>query len=209
MVVAALKKLAFEHHYQHITLPREQRLLRSLGRHLGKVDSLLDVGCGDGSIAKKLGEGSGARRVAGVDVVLRPQRFIDVELYDGLTLPFPDRSFEAVTIIDVLHHCSDPQKVLSETIRIASRMVVIKDHFAFGTVSRKILYLMDLAGNARDSIPSPGAYFEPHQWVSMIDHAGGRLADLEWPLPIHDLPWRVIVRPALHFTAKIVPSEVS
>src|SRR2546430_5323202 len=146
MVVEALKKLAFEHHYKSITLPREQRLLRSLSKHLGRVDSLLDVGCGDGSIAKKLGETAGATREAGVDVVLRPQRVIDVQHYDWLSLPFPDRSFDAVTIVDVLHHCTEPETVLRETLRVASKMLVIKDHFAFGAVSRKVLHLMDIAG---------------------------------------------------------------
>src|SRR5260370_31238714 len=134
MVVEALKKLAFEHHYKNITLPREQRLLRSLSKLLGHVDSLLDVGAGDGSIAEKLGEAGGATRVVGVDVVLRPLRVIEVQHYDGLSLPFPDRSFEAVTIIDVLHHCTEPETVLRETLRVASKMLVIKDHFAFGAV---------------------------------------------------------------------------
>jgi SAM-dependent methyltransferase len=205
MVVEALKKLAFEHHYRTITLPREQRLLQAMSKHLGHVESLLDVGCGDGSIAKKLGEASGASRVVGVDVILRPQRVIDVVQYDGLKLPFEDRAFEAVTIMDVLHHCTEPETVLRETLRVASRMLVIKDHFAFGALSRKLLHLMDIAGNARDSIPSPATYFEPHEWVAMIGRCGGQVVELEWPLAVHALPWRALVRPGLHFTAKIVP----
>jgi SAM-dependent methyltransferase len=205
MVVEALKKLAFEHHYRNITLPREQRLLQALSKHIGRVDSLLDVGCGDGAIAKKLGDAAGASKVVGVDVTLRPGRVIDVQHYNGLALPFPDRSFEAVTIIDVLHHCTEPETVLAETLRVASRMLVIKDHFAFGLVSRKILHLMDIAGNARDSIPSPAKYFEPHEWIRMIGRCGGQVVELEWPLAVHAMPWRAVVRPGLHFTAKIVP----
>jgi hypothetical protein len=66
---------------------------------------------------------------------------------------------------------------------------------------------MDQVGNAKDSIPSPGTYFDPHTWIEMVDRAGGRVESLDWPLRIHDLPWRIVVRPELHFTAKIVPLE--
>src|SRR5258708_29757658 len=117
MVVEALKKLAFQHHYRNVTQPRAEKLHSSLSKHIGQVESILDIGCGDGVIAKRLGEAAGAKRVVGVDVHLRPQRCIDVELYDGLKLPFPDRSFEAVIIVDVLHHCTEPETVLSETLR--------------------------------------------------------------------------------------------
>jgi SAM-dependent methyltransferase len=205
MVVEALKKLAFEHHYRNVTQPRAEKLHHSLSKHIGQVESLLDIGCGDGVIAKRLGEAAGAKRIEGVDILLRPQRVIDVKLYDGYKLPFPDQSFEAVTIVDVLHHCTEPETVLRETVRVASKMVVIKDHFAFGPISRKILHYMDIAGNARDSVPSPGTYFEPHQWVDMIARSGAQVVALEWPLALHNMPWRAVVRPALHFTAKIVP----
>ena len=78
-----------------------------------------------------------------------------------------------MTIVDVLHHCTDPQQaVLSECVRVASKCLVIKDHFAFGPISHKLLYFMDIAGNAKDGIPSPGTYFEPQQWVEMIAKAG-------------------------------------
>src|SRR5436309_1641947 len=83
-----------------------------------------------------------AAPIAGVDVHVRPSAQIEVHPYDGTHLPFPDRSFDAVSIVDVLHHCADPQAVLSETIRVARDVVAIKDHFAYGPISHKLLYLM-------------------------------------------------------------------
>src|SRR5262249_153832 len=153
---------------RRITAPRADRIHAALSKQLGRVESLLDVGCGDGAIARRLGEAAGARRIAGVDVQLRPECAIEVKEYDGLKLPFADRSFDAVSIVDVLHHCSEPTTVLKETLRVASRMVLIKDHFAFGPISRRLLYWMDVVGNARDEVFSPGTYFEPQRWVSMI-----------------------------------------
>lgn len=199
------KKLAFEQHHSAVTLPRAERLRAALLRQIGRASSLLDVGAGDGTVAKSVGEAAGAERIEGVDVILRPHRVIDVRKYDGLTLPYENRSFEVVTISDVLHHCEDARRVLCEALRVASRVVVIKDHFAYGPISRQVLYLMDVVGNARDGIPSPAKYLEPHEWVSMIESAGGRLTALEWPVVLHDWPWRLVASPALHFIAKVEP----
>jgi SAM-dependent methyltransferase len=200
-----IKQRLLGYHHRAIRVPGGQRVVASLSAHIGRVGSLLDVGCGDGVTTRALADRAGATRVAGVDVQLRPSAVIEVRPYDGLHLPFPDRSFDAVTIIDVLHHCGDPPAVLREAIRVASQVVAIKDHFAFGPVTHKMLHWFDLVGNAKDSVPSPGTYFEPQQWVSMIEEAGGRMAALDWPLKIHDLPWRLIGWPELQFTAKVIP----
>jgi ubiquinone/menaquinone biosynthesis C-methylase UbiE len=184
---------------------RNDRATRSMAAHLGRIDSLLDVGCGDGSNTQRVAEMTGATKVAGVDVHLRESSLIPVERYDGLNIPFPDRSFDAVTLIDVLHHCDAPQRVLAEAVRVARKGVVVKDHFAFGPVSRKVLYLMDVFGNGLAGIHTPGTYFDMTQWVRMIDGAGARLAALDWPLKIHDMPWRIVGWPELQFTAKLIP----
>jgi SAM-dependent methyltransferase len=154
---------------------------------------------------RRLASMAGASRVVGVDVKVREHTHIDVQPYDGHNLPFPDASFDAVTIVDVLHHCDDAQRVLDEAVRVAKTMVVIKDHFAFGPVTRRILYLMDVVGNEKFGVPSPGTYFGPTDWVRMADHAKARIAAIEWPLRLHDLPWSLLGRPELQFTAKLVP----
>ena len=184
---------------------RSDRVTRSLAKQLGLVDSLLDVGCGDGRYTRRLAEEAGASRACGVDVKVREHTYIEVQKYDGHSLPFPSQSFDAVTMVDVLHHCDDPQRVLDEALRVARKVVAVKDHFAFGPVTRQMLYAMDVVGNARFGIPSPGTYFSPTDWVRMVDAAGGRIASLEWPLKLHDLPWRILGWPELQFTARIVP----
>jgi SAM-dependent methyltransferase len=205
-MIQALKRSFLEYHHRTSRVPCGQRVVASLARHLGQVGSLLDVGCGDGSNTRALAERAGATRVVGVDVLVRPHASIEVLPYDGVHLPFPDKAFEAVTLIDVLHHCGDPRAVLREATRVASKVVAVKDHFAFGPVTRKMLYWMDIAGNAKDAIPSPGTYFHPQQWIEMIAGAGGTVAALDWPLKTHDLPWRIIGWAQLQFTARILPS---
>lgn len=205
MTFRSLQRLALDYHHRTSRLPHGERVVGSLAKHLGRVSSILDVGCGDGVNLTRLASASGATRIAGVDVVVRPHAVVDVTRYDGQHLPFADASFEAVSIVDVLHHCTDPQQVMNEVVRVASKVVIVKDHFAFGPVTNKMLYWMDIVGNAKDDIFSPGTYFEPHQWVSMVSRAGGQLAALDWPLKTHDLPWSLVGWPQLQFTAKIVP----
>jgi SAM-dependent methyltransferase len=205
MVLDAIKRRALAFHHRSSRGPQGERVVKSLSAHLGQVDSLLDVGCGDGVNLKKLAATAKASRVAGVDVLVRPTATIDVVQYDGRTLPFADGSFEGVTLVDVLHHCHEPVRVLAEALRVASRVVAIKDHFAFGPVTHKMLYWMDLVGNAKDSIFSPGNYLHPNEWVHLIASAGGQLEAIDWPLKTHDLPWRLVGWPELQFTAKISP----
>lgn len=203
----SIKNLALEYHHRTSRIPCGERVTASLARHLGHVESLLDIGCGDGANTLRLAEQTQATRVAGVDVVVREQTFIDVRPYDGRHIPFEDDAFEAVSIVDVLHHCAEPMEVLAEAIRVARDVVVIKDHFKFGPISNRLLYWMDLAGNAKDAIFSPGNYLTPQEWVSMIERAGGRLTALDWPLKTHDLPWRIVGWPRLQFTAKILATK--
>jgi ubiquinone/menaquinone biosynthesis C-methylase UbiE len=205
MILDRMKQWALDYHHRTSRIPQGERVTRSIVGHIEHAASLLDVGCGDGNNATRVAQAVGATKLEGVDVHVRPTATIHVTKYDGLHLPFPDGAFEAVTMIDVLHHCDEPQQVLREIIRVASRVVAIKDHFAFGPVSNKLLYYMDLAGNAKDAIPSPGTYFSPRKWVEMIHEAGGRVTALDWPLKTHDLPWRIVGWPELQFTAKIEP----
>ncbi|GAC1585851.1 MAG: hypothetical protein NVS3B20_27730 [Polyangiales bacterium] len=201
-----LVKAFLDYHHRTSRIPHGKRVTKSLVRQLGRVDSLMDIGCGDGVNTRLIAVGSGAKRVAGVDVVRRENTAMEVKLFDGTHVPFEDKSFDAVTLVDVLHHCEEPQTVLNEAVRVAKRCVVVKDHFTFGPISSKILYWSDLVGNAKDAIPCPDTYVSPKEWIDMVTRAGGRVVSLDWPLKLHDLPWRIVGWPELQFTMRIEPA---
>jgi SAM-dependent methyltransferase len=193
----------FAFHHRAIHVPRVERVTRALAAQIGRAASLLDIGCGDGTVALGIGAAVGASRIAGVDVLVRPETAILVTAYDGEHLPFPDGAFEAVVISDVLHHYEHPAEVLREALRVASRVVAIKDHFRFDRVSGAILLAMDQVGNAAPGVLVRGTYFTAGEWSALVHDAGGRFTGLEWPLRIHDLPWRLITQDRLQFAARI------
>ena len=192
------------YHHRAIHLPRVRRVQQALGDLIaagGGADSLLDVGCGDGTIALAVAHRLGSRRIVGVDTQLREQ----AHCYDGGSLPFESKSFDVVLLADVLHHAHDPLGLLAECLRVSRRCVALKDHFAFGFWSDRLLWAMDVVGNASAGVEVTGRYLPPQAWVELVNHAGGRIAQLHWPLRIHDLPWRTLTRSSLQFAARIEP----
>ena len=198
-----LARRLFAWHARHVSAPRLTRVAAALARRIGPATSLPDVRARDGAMALAVAYLVGATHLAGVDILLRPAPSIPVTPYDGATLPFPDGAFEAVLLSDVLHHAADPERVLRESLRVASRVVAVKDHFRFGPFSAAVLYAMDRAGNAAAGVPSPGAYFTRPAWTALVRRAGARVTSLEWPLRVHDLPFRILTRDAYQFAAAL------
>ena len=137
------------------------RRVRVLAGHLAsllpKNAKVLDVGCGDGAIDRLILNKRPDVSIEGVDVFVRPQTQIQVRAFDGVSLPFPASSFDAVMFVDVLHHTLDPRVLLREAGRVANT-ILMKDHFRDGFLAGPTLRLMDWVGNAHHGVPLPYNY---------------------------------------------------
>ena len=117
--------------YRSRTLKSETHHTVSLVQpHLEPGASVLDVGCGEGLVLAEL-KARGAGEVQGVDIVdLRADRDVQLQLYDGVTLPFPDRRFDLVLLSFVLHHVPDERKLplLREALRVSrGKLFIVED----------------------------------------------------------------------------------
>lgn len=167
--------------------------------------SMLDIGCGDGNLAKLVAGRLGIADLFGVDVLVRPNRVIDVREYDGRHVPFESDRFDLVTINDVLHHAEDPQAVVSEALRVLrpGGALVIKDHFRLGPISNAVLWAMDVVGNYSPGVLVRGKYLSPTEWVDVVSRAGGTVDKLLWPFKVHDLPWRAVTKSEYQFVMRV------
>ena len=141
-----------------------------MGRRVGQISknitdlmpkdvvSVLDVGAGTGEMAKSIKFLRSGLNISGVDVYIRPTTFIPIVQYDGSTLPFEDNSFDAVTIVDVLHHCDDPVSVLKECARVSKQWILIKDHVSDSAYDEIRLRFMDWVGNRSHGVVLPYNY---------------------------------------------------
>jgi ubiquinone/menaquinone biosynthesis C-methylase UbiE len=106
-----------------------QYRLDLLDRFFCRKGRILDVGCGTGQGVKQYADRLGLEPY-GIDVVNGNQAPIQFEVYDGLTLPYEDEFFDAVTVVHVLHHAVDPNRLVSEIARVVrrgGRLMIIED----------------------------------------------------------------------------------
>jgi ubiquinone/menaquinone biosynthesis C-methylase UbiE len=140
------------------------------------VVSVLDVGCGNGWLARLVMEQRPMVQLEGIDVVRQDATAIPVALYDGRTFPYQDDSFDAVMMIDMLHHTENTLMVLREVCRVSRRYILIKDHRADGVLARFRLRFMDYVGNyvghRRFGVQLPYNFLSSAEWKRLYDASG-------------------------------------
>ena len=96
------------------------------------IDSVLDVGCGEGFILNKLKEEGIGKNWEGIDYSKTAVE-IGKKLHPKLSLKqgsvyesgFKDNSFDLVVCTEVLEHLEDPKKALKEVMRISKKYVLL------------------------------------------------------------------------------------
>jgi len=159
---------------------RLRELVRRITPHLHEGDSVLDVGCGVGTLGQALLDAPD--RVAGLEVrglerVKRGGEPIEVLEYDGGDIPLEDNSCDVVILADVLHHEPDFDRLLGECVRVSSRLIIIKDHVIAGPMAQRRISLIDWAANAPYGVPCLYRYNTPGEWRAI--HARFGLEPIE------------------------------
>ena len=189
---------AFVHPRRAVVL---ERLLAGLLP--SSVTSVLDVGCGDGLVAAGIAALRPGMVLKGIDVLKRPHTHVPVELFDGRRIPHDDKSFDAVMMVDVLHHTASPEQLLGEAARVARRCLIVKDHLSDGWLATERLRLMDYVGNARHGISLTCVYWRHGQWLEAFARLG--LMVERWEADLGLYPWFAdwIFGRSLHFAARL------
>jgi len=131
---------AFEKRYmkgnaflRHIELQRIRTVLKILNS--SSKGSVLDVGCGDGTLIKKIK----GKKIVGIDASktavkiarenLRGKRNVVIKRMNAERLDLPTESFDRIVCTEVLEHVQKPGDVISEMLRVLK-----KDGYAVITI---------------------------------------------------------------------------
>ncbi|HWZ59362.1 MAG TPA: class I SAM-dependent methyltransferase [Gemmatimonadaceae bacterium] len=189
-------------------LDRRVRVLTDLlVELLPRNASVIDVGCGDGKLARAVLARRPDLDLRGVDVLVRADAAIPVDAFDGTRIPCGDRGVDAVMFVDVLHHTVDPRILLREAARVARSAVVIKDHVADAVLAGPTLRFMDRVGNARHGVALPYTYWRRAQWQDAFQQSGLGIDVWRDRLSLYPMPASLLFDRSLHMMVRLTPTS--
>jgi 2-polyprenyl-3-methyl-5-hydroxy-6-metoxy-1,4-benzoquinol methylase len=182
------------------TNPVVRRLMAGFEHSLGElfdraggagIESLLDVGCGEGVLTRRWAERLEGRRVVGFDLqdpkleahwtATPPPANLEFRTGDASGgLPFADGEFDLATAIEVLEHVPGPERTVAEMARVAARHLLV-------SVPREPLWrALNVARGAyvRDLGNTPGHvnHFSRRAFVRLLS-AHGEVVEVRSPFP--------------------------
>ena len=164
---------------------------------------VLDVGCGDGRMALEIQRLRPDAQIEGLDVFVRPQTLVPVTAFDGVHLPYPDRSWDVVLFVDVIHHAAEQEDLLREAARVAGKHLILKDHLLQGWLAGPTLRFMDRQGNSRHGVALPYHYWTPQQWREVFSRLNMAPGVWKERLGLYPLPLSWFFGRNLHFLARL------
>ncbi len=165
-----------------------------IAQHLQKGEKILDIGTGNGGLCLALRQdGFEIQPLDVANLSYFPE--VQAQIYDGTRIPFADKSFGTSLMITMLHHTSEPEKIIAEAIRVTNGRLVIMEDIYRNSMQRGLTYFMDSLVNLE---------FEGHphtnktdaEWQALFEEKGLKLIS------------RDVFRTLLFFTQVIYVVEV-
>jgi ubiquinone/menaquinone biosynthesis C-methylase UbiE len=158
----------------------------------GMPASLLDVGCGEGVLARRWARRWRTLEILAVDRVplsaewdRREEPNLRFGVADACSLPFADGQFDVVCGIELLEQVPAADAALAELVRVARRAVLV-------SVPREPLWrvLNVLRGAYVDWLGNPPGHVNHYSRGAFVRLAGGHGRILEVRTP---LPWTIVL----------------
>ncbi len=188
-------------HHAFVFERRTRVLAEMLAAQIPQRSSVLDIGCGDGTIGSLIAQLRPDIFIQGVEFLVRPGCKIACRAFDGSSLPFPDASFDVCLFVDVLHHTQDPAVLLREAVRVSRSFVLLKDHLDENFLDDATLRFMDWAGNRPHGVVLTYNYQSRREWAEHFSKCS--LEEVNWTtqVPLYPSPFSLLVGQGLHFVS--------
>ena len=197
-----MSKLLQSLHNKYVFQRRIQVLSNEIASVLGDAKTVLDIGCGDGTISKLSAEKKGTGvKFSGIDVMARPTCAIDFKLFDGYTIPHDDNAFDATMFIDVLHHLNHIKEIIAEAKRVSYKYIIIKDHLYKNQFDYDTLKFMDWVGNKPHSVEVIYNFRKEEFWENLFEELGLEVVIFNKQIPLYPVPFNYLFGRELHFVA--------
>jgi len=158
-------------------LQRAEVKRRRLIRFLHEGEHLLEVGVGNGALAKLLGEEG--FRVSTLDIADKCLfEDVTVKVYDGKEFPYKEGRFDTVQMITMLHHTVHADRLIGEAMRVADRIIIMEDIYE-STLQKYFTWFAD-------SLVNGEFYGHPHtnrtdaQWRALFGRLGLAVEQAEY-----------------------------
>ena len=115
------------------------------------------------------------------------QTNLDLILYDGEKMPFPNNSFDTVLLICVLHHTEKPEAVLKEAKRVSRNKIIILEDTYNSFFSKTVLCFWDVITNLSSFLIKPFGekmsfnFKKVSQWQKIFDELSLKIISEEKP----------------------------
>ncbi|HEY2645429.1 MAG TPA: class I SAM-dependent methyltransferase, partial [Candidatus Acidoferrales bacterium] len=189
---------------------RVRVLAETLAAKIPASASVLDIGCGDGTIANLIKSCNPSVTIQGIEFAPRANCMIECQAFDGFAIPHPPSSFDVCMFVDVLHHVGDLQgieRLLREACRVSRRYILIKDHLSESALDFRTLQFMDWVGNRPHGVVLPYNYQNRAQWDNHFLASGLSVNDWQTRVPLYPFPFGALFGRQLHFVALLEKSE--
>ncbi len=188
-------------HHTYVFKRRIDVISDAINNKLPSVSTILDIGCGDGSISKQIIDKRGNVKIVGIDIMKRPECHIEYVSFDGKNIPFKDQSFDAIQLVDVLHHTNDIKTVMLESVSKTNQYVIIKDHIYRNKLDFSILRFMDWIGNAPHGVEIIYNFQKEKFWMDLFKELNLEIVSFENKINLYPWMFNWIFGRKLHFVA--------
>jgi len=197
--------------HRALTLDRRIRVLaEQLARLLPDHATVLDVGTGSGEIAREVARRRRGLTIDGIDTHVRPDPAIPVRQFDGFSIPAAAHSYDFVTIVDVLHHATDPMALLREAMRVARQAVILKDHNCDSRFARRVMTFTDWFGNRQHGVQLEFNFWSASQWRAAWQELGTAPSPYLTDFGLYPRLTRIVFAKDMDFIARLpVPGAMA